>query len=230
MTNLFLWSQRRRGGVAEPRGRATPPAFSAGEKARITELLLETGYRLFTTVGLRKTTLDELMAPTGVAKSSFYVFFESKEALYLELMLRQTAGVKRRVVDEALSAGADTRDSLRRFLRATLHELTTSPLWRRLMSHPEEMRAVAAKLDPARVTALAEDNPVAALSEFVAERQRAGELVDVDPAVVIGVLRTVLLVPMFADQLGDPALHPTIIDLLVDIVAAGLTTPRGSTT
>lgn len=207
-----------------------PPAFTAEEKARITALLLETGHRLFTTAGLRKTTLDELMAPTGVAKSSFYVFFDSKEALYLELMLRQTVEVKRRVVDQALLAGVDARDGLRRFLHATLRELTTNPLWRRLMSHPEEMRAVAAKLDPARVTALAEDNPVAALTEFVANRQRAGELVDVKPQVVIGVLQTVLLVPMFADRLGDPALHPEIIDLLVDIVATGLSTKGDTTT
>lgn len=206
-----------------------PPAFSPKEKARITELLLDTAYRLFTTVGLRKTTLDELMAPTGVAKSSFYVFFDSKEALYLELMLRQTAEVKRRVVDEALLNGSDTRDSLRRFLHATLHELAVNPLWSRLMNHPEEMRAVAGKLDPARVTALA-DNPVTAVSEFVVERHRAGELVDVDPAVVIGVLQAVLLVPMFADRLGDPALRSRIIDLLVDIVAAGLTTQGVSTT
>ncbi|WP_238413054.1 TetR/AcrR family transcriptional regulator [Saccharothrix deserti] len=216
-------------GLPQVEEKVMPPAFSAEEKARITTLLLDTGHRLFTTAGLRKTTLDELMAPTGVAKSSFYVFFDSKEALYLELMLRQTAGVKQRVVDDALLAGTDTRDGLRRFLRATLHELTTNPLWSRLTSHPDEMRAVAGKLDPARVTALA-DNPVSALSEFVADRQRAGELVDVEPAVVIGVLQTVLLVPMFADRLGDPAIHPRIIDLLVDIVAAGLTTPRGTTT
>lgn len=206
-----------------------PPALSSEEKARITALLLDTGHRLFTTVGLRKTTLDELMAPTGVAKSSFYLFFDSKEALYLELMLRQTAEVKRRVVDEALLAGSDTRDGLRRFLHATLHELAVNPLWSRLTSHPEELRAVAGKLDPARVTALA-DNPVTAVSEFVADRRRAGDLVDVDPAVIIGVLQTVLLVPMFADRLGDPALRPKIIDLLVDIVAAGLTTQGESTT
>lgn len=41
---------------------------------------------------------------------------------------------------------------------------------------------------------------------------------------IIGVLQTVLLVPMFADRLGDPALLPKIVDLFVDIIAAGLTT------
>jgi AcrR family transcriptional regulator len=199
-----------------------PPAFTAEEKARITRLLLETGEQLFTSQGLRKTSLEELMAPTGVAKSSFYVFFDSKEALYLELMIRQSSEVKRKVIDGALLSTDDSREGLRRFLYATLDELSTNPLWRRLMTHPEEMQAVARKLDPARVTAM-DDNPVTALNAFVADRTRAGTLRPAEPAVIIGVLQCVLLVPMFAERLGDPALYPKILDLLVDIVAAGLT-------
>ncbi|MEU5846021.1 TetR/AcrR family transcriptional regulator [Saccharopolyspora shandongensis] len=202
-----------------------PPAFSAEEKARITGLLMEAGHRLFTTHGLRKTSLEELVASAGIAKSSFYAFFDSKEALYLELMLQQTGRVKRAVIDRALLVGDDTRDALRRFLHATLDELTGNPLWRRLMTHPEEMQAVARKLDPERVTATA-DNPVTALTAFVDERREAGELAAADTGVIIGVLQCVLLVPMFAERLGDPALHPEIIDLLVDIVATGLTTRR----
>ncbi|WP_067135459.1 TetR/AcrR family transcriptional regulator [Microtetraspora malaysiensis] len=202
-----------------------PPAFTAEEKAHITALLLETGERLFTAQGLRKTSLEELMAPTGVAKSSFYVFFDSKEALYLELMIRQSGEVKRRVIDGALLGTDDPREGLRRFLHATLAELSANPLWRRLMTHPEEMQAVARKLDPARVTAMS-DNPVTALTEFVADRSGRGELVHADPAVIIGVLQCVLLVPMFADRLGDPDIHHKILDLLVDIVASGLTRQR----
>ena len=81
-----------------------PTPFSAEERARITERLLETGRRLFTTQGLRKTSLDDLVAPAGIAKSSFYAFFDSKEALYLELMLRQAPELHRQlaaVLDEA---------------------------------------------------------------------------------------------------------------------------------
>lgn len=197
-----------------------PPAFTAEEKARITEQLLETGGRLFTAQGLRKTSLEELMAPTGVAKSSFYVFFDSKEDLYLELMVRQSAEVKRKVVDGALLAADGPRDGLRRFLHATLEELSANPLWRRLMTHPEEMQAVARKLDPARVTAMA-DNPVTALTDYLATHQ--DDLIPADPLVITGVLQCVLLVPMYAERLGDPVLQARIVDLLVDIVAAGLT-------
>ncbi|PXY21207.1 TetR/AcrR family transcriptional regulator [Prauserella muralis] len=203
-----------------------PPAFSAQERARITDLLLETGYRLFTEQGLRKTSLDELVAPAGMAKSSFYQFFDSKEALYLELMLQEAGSVKQRVIDEALHSTPDTREALRRFLRATLDELDTNPLWRRLTTHPDEMQAVARKLDADRVAAMA-DNPATALAAYIEDGQRDGELVGADPAVVVGVLQTVLLVPLHAERLGDPARYPQIIDLLIDIVTAGLTRQKG---
>lgn len=205
-----------------------PPAFTPEEKTRITDLLLETGHRLFTTQGMRKTSLDDLVAPAGIAKSSFYVFFDSKEDLYLELMLRQMNEVRASVIDRALLTATEPREALRRFLHATLDELTTNPLWRRLMTHPEEMDAVTRKLDPERVTAIA-DNHVTALTEYVRAKHADGALIDADPAVIIGVLQTVLLFPMNADRLGPPQLQRDILALLVDIVADGLTTTRHHT-
>jgi AcrR family transcriptional regulator len=199
-----------------------PPAFSAAEKNRITRLLLDNGHRLFTTQGLRKTSLEDLVAGTGIAKSTFYVFFDSKEALYLELMLAQMAEVKSRVIDEALRKEPDTRAGLRAFLHATLAELSDNPLYGRLMTHPEEMEAVVRKLDPERVTS-APDNPVTALVTFLTEH--SDDLVDNDPAVIVGVLQAVLMMPLHRDRLASPDLYPKILDLLIDIIATGLTRP-----
>ena len=66
-----------------------PSAFTERERERIAGKLLESGFRLFTTQGLRKTSLDDLVAPAGIAKSTFYRFFGSKEELYVEQMYRQ---------------------------------------------------------------------------------------------------------------------------------------------
>lgn len=199
-----------------------PPAFSTEEKARITQQLLDNGYELFTRQGLRKTSLEELVVSTGMAKSSFYQFFDSKEALYLELMTRKTGAIKKKVIDNALYASDDTRDSLRRFLRATLDEVATNPLWRRLMTHPEEMTSVARKADRQRAAA-ASDTPATALVDYVTGKHRDGQLIDAPPEVIIGVLRTVLLVPLYADRLGDSATYQKTLDLLIDLVTAGLT-------
>jgi AcrR family transcriptional regulator len=203
-----------------------PAAFSAEEKSRITDILLDSGRQLFTSRGLRKTSLEELVAPAGIAKSSFYQFFGSKEELYLELMLRQTAEVRRHVIDNALHAGSDTRDSLRRFLHATLERLTTDPLYRRLMTHPDEMAVVTRRVDPERISE-DRDNPLTALLHFITEAQRTGGLLPTDPAVIVGVIQVVALTPVTAERISEPSRLPAILDLLIDLVAAGLT-PEGN--
>ncbi|NUT09985.1 MAG: TetR/AcrR family transcriptional regulator [Nonomuraea sp.] len=192
-----------------------PPAFSEEERSRITGQLLDTATRLFSTQGLRKTSLEELTAPAGIAKSSLYAFFGSKEDLYFEAMMRQSEQVRRRVIDEGLNRGADARDALRRFLRATIAELDTNPLYRRLMSHPQEMAAVAAKLTPERLAAAA-DGPMADVLHFLGTRLEG------DPQVLLGVLRAVLLTPLHAEHLGAD-IYPAVMDRLIDAVTEGIT-------
>ncbi|MEU7895615.1 TetR/AcrR family transcriptional regulator [Nonomuraea sp. NPDC049152] len=192
-----------------------PAAFTEEERERITERLLDTATRLFSTQGLRKTSLEELTAPAGIAKTSLYAFFPSKEDLYFEAALRQNEQVRRRVIDEALLRGGDPRDALRRFLRATVAELEANPLYRRLMAHPEEMAAVAARLTPERM-AMAARGPMGDLLEFLGTR------LDGDPEVLLGVLRAVLLTPLHADHLGKE-LYPAVMERLIDAVTEGLT-------
>ncbi|MEV0235247.1 TetR/AcrR family transcriptional regulator [Nonomuraea sp. NPDC050786] len=182
---------------------------------RIIEQLLDTATHLFSTQGLRKTSLEELTAPAGIAKSSLYAFFDSKEDLYFEAMLRQSEQVRRRVIDEGLNRGADTRDALRRFLRATIAELDSNPLYRRLMSHPQEMAAVAAKLTPER-TAVAADGPMADVLQFLSIHLKD------DPQVLLGVLRAVLLTPLHAEHLGAE-IYPAVMNRLIDAVTEGIT-------
>ena len=63
------------------------PKFSEKEKKWIEEKLLQEGEQLFTLYGL-KTTIDQLAEKSGIAKASFYKFYESKEALYFDILRR----------------------------------------------------------------------------------------------------------------------------------------------
>ena len=62
-----------------------PKSFNEEEKQRIRSLLLAKGYEMCSTLGVKKTSIDDLAAAAGISKGSFYNFFESKEALVLEL-------------------------------------------------------------------------------------------------------------------------------------------------
>ena len=204
-----------------------PRGFTTTERDRIAQALLAAGRDLFTTQGLRKTALEELVTPAGIVKSTFYQFFDSKEALYLQLMMDEAGEVKAQVIDRALLSTDDACEALLRFLHATMDVLENNPLWRRLVTHPEEMAAVAARLDPERMAAMGDTNPSTALLEYVRERQARGDVVGADPVVAVGALQAVLLIPLNARYLADPSTYRATFDLVADLVATGLTTRRG---
>jgi AcrR family transcriptional regulator len=192
--------------------------FSETERRRIRSQLLRTGRERFTTAGLRKTSLEDLTRPAGIHKTSFYAFFANKEALYLELLAQEAPGVQERVVGPAL-AEADPATALRRFLHGMLHELEHNDVVRRLVAHPDELRAVAARVAPEPLRA--KTAGLLPLLEFVEGAARRGELVDRDPHVVVGVLRAVTMLSLHREDIGE-ALYRPVLDLMVDLVATGL--------
>ena len=66
-------------------------SFSDQEKNMIRTVLLEKGRELFARHGLKKTAVGELTAAAGIAQGSFYVFFNSKEELYFEILEMEEA-------------------------------------------------------------------------------------------------------------------------------------------
>ncbi len=64
------------------------PRFSEREKEQIRDRLLAQGERLFTAHGIKKVTIDDLAEAAGIAKASFYKFYEGKEYLYLDIVQR----------------------------------------------------------------------------------------------------------------------------------------------
>ncbi|GAA3999965.1 TetR/AcrR family transcriptional regulator [Allokutzneria multivorans] len=199
-----------------------PTPFSAADRTRITEILLRTGENLFTTQGLRKTSLDDLVKPANIAKSSFYAFFESKEALYLELMLRQAPQVQKQLLDEVLTKAPDLRTAIKDFLRATLRVLDDNPLYRRLVTHPEELQAVSRRIDPERAAEVREQVNLP-LGEFFRRAARSSKLIDISPEAVIGLMQAVLLLPLHRDEFAEDV-YPVVLDQLIEFVANGLTT------
>ncbi|GII59216.1 TetR family transcriptional regulator [Planotetraspora thailandica] len=63
--------------------------MSALSPARPAERLLETASRLFALQGIRAVGIDQIIAEAGVAKSSLYQAFGSKEALVVAYLERQ---------------------------------------------------------------------------------------------------------------------------------------------
>ena len=71
-----------------------PPPFTEKEKLRLRQKMLRAARDLFARKGLKKTSLEDITSAAGIAKSTFYVFFESKEALFLEVLAEDGPAVE----------------------------------------------------------------------------------------------------------------------------------------
>ena len=81
-------------------------AFSQEENALIRQSLLAEGRRCAVTVGIRKTSVEQLTEAAGIYKGSFYKYFASKEMLFLAVLEDIHTEVYQ-VAREALEAGRD---------------------------------------------------------------------------------------------------------------------------
>ena len=197
------------------------PTFTDSEKNQIRQQLLDTGRELLATYGLKKTSIEDLTRPAGIAKSSFYAFFDSKEALYLELLMME----RRRMREEIAArfpATDDARETIAHFLRVAVREIEANALTRRVIAHPEEWQMIARRVSPEQMEANIAESTLTALS-FIREGQESGQIIAAKPEVIAGVVRAVVVLAQHKDDIGRD-IFPEVQEMLIEFVAKGLTT------
>lgn len=197
-------------------------AFSESEKEHIQQRLIDVGRDLFARYGLKKTSLEDLTSPVGIARSSFYLFFDSKEALYLHLLNLEREQVTERVMGASFYATDDMREAIARFIRAVVQEIETNALTRRLVTHPDEMQQFARSFSPEQLAAKNRDS-LALIQPYIERGQAAGQIVAGSSEIIAGVIRAVTLLTLHKENIGEHA-YPHVLEMMTDLVASGLTT------
>jgi AcrR family transcriptional regulator len=196
------------------------PTFTETEKTHIRGRLMAAGREHFAARGVKKTSIEDLTRLAGIAKSSFYAFFDSKEALYLELLMAE----RRRMAEElsaTLPVAGEARETVVHFLRAAIREIEESALTRRVITHPEEWRMVVRRVSPEQMEANIAESTLATLS-FIREGQESGEIIAARPEVIAGLVRAVVALTTHKDDIGRD-IYPEVLEMMIDFVAAGLT-------
>lgn len=196
-----------------------PKGFSERERALIQAELLAKGRELFGAHGLRKTNVEDLTRAAGISKGAFYLFYESKEALFFEILLLFEAEYRERM----LAALHDSHAPPEQRLRSALHQAVT--LWR---AHPlfsqfgnDDLAQLGRKLSPEQLAAnLAGD--LQAARDLIAAGRAAGLPMNVAPELLTGLLRALVLLNFHASEIGADQ-FPAVIEVLVDQIAGYLT-------
>lgn len=98
--------------------------------------VLDTALRVFAAKGFHQTRVSDIIEAAGVARGTFYLYFESKEAIFHELLDGLLAQLRATVVGVDMSAGAppvevQLGDTVRRILEAVeANRLVTTVLMR----------------------------------------------------------------------------------------------------
>ncbi|WP_323174400.1 helix-turn-helix domain-containing protein [Natrialba sp. PRR66] len=90
--------------------------FSDEDRERIQEELLETARELLVKYGPTKTTVKDITEPVGIAKPTFYQFFDAKSDLYVEIFKQELDEFSEQMQSE-LEELDDTQDYLEQFFR-----------------------------------------------------------------------------------------------------------------
>lgn len=105
-----------------------PKGFSEDEKQEIAAQLLNQGHRLFTTHGLRKVTVEELATAVGISKGAFYLFYASKEALFMDVVEQAEMQFRQTVLAAVDQPGTSPHARLYGVLRCAFTLWKTIPL------------------------------------------------------------------------------------------------------
>jgi len=212
-------SSRSPGAQVESEPRTAPARSRSATRGR----LVEAATRLFAGAGLHGVTSHDIARAAGVAAGTFYLHFDSKEALFREVAFEAAARLRDRV-GKAL-APATTLEAAVRARTATLIDFA------------EEERALVQILfgrnhEAAGVGVDVLDFLTAGLEQMLRERAAAGELAPgVDPAVAAQALNglRVRLVAWWAEQPGRIP-RETLIESLARIELGAVYAPHALAT
>ncbi|TKX63011.1 TetR/AcrR family transcriptional regulator [Halorubrum sp. ASP1] len=101
--------------------------FSEQDRERIRSQLIEAGQESFARFGFERTRISDLTAEAEIGTSTFYQFFDSKEELYVKVLLIERRRLEENIAD-AVKTGETPRDEVRLFLQTMLDEIQSNPL------------------------------------------------------------------------------------------------------
>ena len=116
-----------------------PKAWSEREKELIKKTLLNEGKKLFEKYGLQKTTVDDIVHAAQISKGSFYIFYQSKEELYFDVLDSTEQELREKIFENLFKPEINRRDSFKSFLSQMVEILTTMPLYEQINASNYEL-------------------------------------------------------------------------------------------
>ena len=193
-----------------------PKAFTDQEKEWIRTRLLEQGYNLFAAYGLKKTNIEELAQAAGISKGAFYLFYESKEALFMDVIELAEGRFRQEILAVIDQPGTSPRVRLFAILRKAFDLAQSMPILQFLTGGDFDL--LSRRVPPEKLQEhLASDRLF--MEELIDRCKQAGIPIEVGVEQISGLLYALVLVILHRDDFGQDYLRGTL-DVLLELIAA----------
>lgn len=192
-----------------------PKAFTEQEKEIIRAQMREKAKQLFEKQGIKKTSVDELAQAVGISKGAFYLFYASKEELFMEVLEGLETDFRARIFDVSIHPRKDARHLLAKLFKEALLTWDEYPLLKNLGRADYEY--LARKLPPQRIQAHANRDDEF-VEEFIKRIKRKGIAIKVSPRVISNLMKSLFFVSLHRDDLGASS-YVESMEILTDLVA-----------
>ncbi|NQT96148.1 MAG: TetR/AcrR family transcriptional regulator [Candidatus Marinimicrobia bacterium] len=199
-------------------------SFDSQEREKIRLDILNKGRELFEIYGLKKTSVEDIAIGVGISKGSFYNFFVSKEELFY-LIIEEEEHFRDQILTDLIANEPSAEKALRQLFGQALKYIDSSTMLEKLYE-PGVFQQLLRKL-PTEKLAAHQANDHQATRTFIDHFQQHSNLRQVEPEVLSAFFRAIFLITLHKKEVGAE-LYPKVMELLVEVIASGLTEPRES--
>ena len=185
-----------------------PRSFTEEESEKIRENLMRGGRRLFSGLGLKKTTVDDLVRAAGIAKGSFYKFFPSKELLYMEIIEKEERELRLEMQSRFLTGEKLTAEGIGDFFMGFIEFMEREPLFLKMFEEGA-VEQLMLRLPPEKVREHMKSDEQWS-DTVIREWQKAGYLKEMDRFVFAALMRSVFILFTQREAIGAAHFAPAL--------------------
>jgi AcrR family transcriptional regulator len=196
-------------------------SFTSEEREIIRNKIIDRGKECFARYGIKKTSIEDLTRDLGIAKSSFYSFFNSKEDLFLQIYTEEREALKDNLLENSfLKYRKEPDKAIKAYLHYVLNIANNHPVWRKVYIEKEHLELTISRSSEEKIKNIHREN-VKMILPFFEEWAAAGLLIDKDARILAETTYAVLSLIHLRNEIEDEDFQD-IMDILIDLLAENI--------
>ncbi|MFX1389306.1 MAG: TetR/AcrR family transcriptional regulator [Promethearchaeota archaeon] len=195
-----------------------PKAFTNEEKKIIKNSLVEKGAELFGSYGLKRTNIEDLTNAVGIAKGSFYSFYNSKEELFLDVLGQAEEEIIKKVRHLLKKMKEDPKGTFKEFLHVHINAPKENPIIQQIANKKVRDYLVRKLHNNPKLEQKLQTYEY--LPQIIEMWQKQGLIINKDPEILAGILKSIFTIGLddeTKEYIGREK-FPEIIENLINII------------